>query len=196
MRNATAAIREATVAGSVAARARYTTTAIVLHWIIAVAVIGQVAMGWWMQEIPKVPFGPRANAFNLHKSIGMTVLMIMAVRLAWRASHRPPSLPEMPPWQARAARVNHWVLYVCLFVQPLTGYLGSAVSGYPVLYFGLALPAWAPKSIFLKDLLSLVHLVDSCVLAAAIAIHIAAALKHQLVDQDHLLRRMWPWRAA
>ena len=176
--------------------ARYTTTAIVLHWVIAAAVIGQISLGWWMQEIPKVPVGPRVNAFNLHKSIGLTVLMLMAVRVAWRATHQPPSLAQMPMWQAKAARINHWVLYACLFIQPLTGYLGSAVSGYPVLYFGLVLPAWTPKSIFLKDLLSVVHLVDSCILVAAIAIHIAAALKHQFVDRDHLLRRMWPWRAA
>ena len=175
------------------ATGRYTTTAIVLHWIIAAAVIGQIGLGWWMQEIPKIPVGPRVNAFNLHKSIGLTVLMLMVVRLAWRATHRPPSLPSMPAWQARAARINHWVLYACLFVQPLTGYLGSAVSGYPVLYFGFVLPSWAPKSVFLKDLLSVVHLVDSGILAAAIAIHVAAALKHQFVDRNGLLRRMSPW---
>lgn len=176
--------------------ARYTTTAIVLHWIIAAAVIGQIGLGWWMQEIPKMPVGPRVNAFNLHKSIGLTILIAMVVRLAWRASHPPPPLPRMPPWQARAARINHWVLYACLFLQPLTGYLGSALSGYPVLYFGFVLPSWAPKSVFLKDLLSVVHLVDSCILAAAIAIHVAAALKHQFVDRNGLLRRMWPWGAV
>ena len=175
------------------ATGRYTTTAIVLHWIIAAAVIGQIGLGWWMQEIPKIPVGPRVNAFNLHKSIGLTVLMLMVVRLAWRATHRPPSLPSMPTWQAKAARINHWVLYACLFIQPLTGYLGSAVSGYPVLYFGFVLPSWAPKSVFLKDLLSVVHLVDSGILAAAIAIHVAAALKHQFVDRNGLLRRMSPW---
>jgi cytochrome b561 len=176
--------------------ARYTTTAIILHWVIAAAVIGQIGLGWWMQEIPKLPVGPRVNAFNLHKSIGLTVLVLMVVRVAWRATHRPPSLPSMPTWQAKAARINHWVLYACLFIQPLTGYLGSAVSGYPVLYFGFVLPSWAPKNVFLKDLLSVVHLVDSCILTAAIAIHVAAALKHQLVDRNGLLRRMWPWGAT
>jgi cytochrome b561 len=97
---------------------RYTTTAIALHWIIGVAVLGQIAFGWWMQEIPKDPVGPRVNAFNLHKSIGLTILALMARRLIWRAMYRPPALPAMPAWQARAARINHRVLYTCLFLQP------------------------------------------------------------------------------
>jgi cytochrome b561 len=175
--------------------ARYSTTAIVLHWVIALAVIGQVVLGWWMQEIPKLPVGPRANAFNLHKSIGMTILVLMAIRLAWRASHRPPLLPSMPAWQVRAAHFNHWLLYACLLVQPLTGYIGSAVSGYPVRYFGMVLPAWAAKNDALKDLLSAVHLVTSWVLVCAIVLHVAAALKHHFVDRDGLLRRMWVMRA-
>lgn len=172
--------------------ARYTTTAIALHWFIALAVLGQIALGWWMQEIPKDPVGPRVNAFNLHKSIGLTILALMALRLIWRATHRAPALPMMPAWQAKAAHINHWVLYICLFLQPLTGYVGSAVSGYPVRYFGLLLPEWAAKSIPLKDFLSTAHFVNSCVLVTAIAIHVAAALKHQFVDRDNLLRRMWP----
>jgi cytochrome b561 len=175
---------------------RYTSLAIALHWLIALVVIGQIALGWWMQEIPKEPVGPRVNAFNLHKSIGMTVLLLMVVRLAWRSSHRPPPLPPMPAWQAMAARSNHWLLYLCLFLQPLTGYLGSAVSGYPVRYFGLILPAWAAKNIALKDFLSIVHFTTSWVLVAAIALHVAAALKHQFADRDQLIWRMWPRRRA
>jgi cytochrome b561 len=173
---------------------RYTTTAIVLHWVIALAVIGQIALGWWMQEIPTEPMGARVNAFNLHKSIGLTVLFLMSVRLVWRSMHPPPPLPPLPPWQRNAARAVHVLLYVCLFLQPLTGYLGSSVSGYPVLYFGMQLPAWASRNIALKEFLSVVHLVNSCVLTVLIALHVAAALKHQFVDRDGLLRRMLPRR--
>jgi cytochrome b561 len=173
---------------------RYTTTAIVLHWLIAVAVLGQIALGWAMQGIPKDPVGSRVDAFNLHKSIGLTILALMALRLIWRATHRPPPLPAMPAWQARAAGINHWVLYTCLFLQPLSGYVGSAVSGYPVRYFGMVLPAWAAKSVALKDFLSIAHLVNSSILIAAIAIHIAAALRHHMVEHNGLLRRMWPSR--
>ena len=171
---------------------RYTMTAIVLHWLIAAAVIAQIIFGWWMQGIPKDPVGPRASAFNMHKSFGLTILVLMVIRLAWRATHRAPALPPMPPWQATAARINHGLLYVCLVVQPLSGYIGSAVSGFPVRYFGMMLPSWAPKIVPLKDLLSVVHLFSSWILVAAIVLHIAAALKHQFVDRDNLLQRMWP----
>ena len=173
---------------------RYTNIAIALHWLIALIVIAQIVLGWWMQEIPKDPVGPRVNAFNLHKSIGLTVLLLMVVRLTWRSTHRPPPLPRMPAWQAVAARTNHWLLYLCLFLQPMTGYLGSAVSGYPVRYFGLVLPDWAAKNIGLKDFLSVVHLTTSWVLVAAIALHVAAALKHHYADRDQLIWRIWPGR--
>jgi cytochrome b561 len=174
---------------------RYTTTAAVLHWVIAAVVLGMIAFGWWMQEIPKNPVGPRANAFNLHKSIGLTVLLLMLVRTLWRATHPPPPLP-LPAWEARAARTVHVLLYVCLFVQPLTGYLGSVYSGYPVRFFGLVLPAWAPKVDGIKDAMSVAHLVNSCILVTALVLHVAAALKHALIDRDGVFRRMWPWGNA
>src|ERR1700686_301141 len=90
---------------------RYTTTAIVLHWLIAAAVIVLIGWGWWMQTIPKLPVGPRVDAFNLHKSIGMTVLLLMLVRIGGRARHRPPPLMPMPRWrphppQEGASRLN------------------------------------------------------------------------------------------
>ena len=77
---------------------RYPTAVIVLHWATAAAVVGLVVLGWWMQTIPKDPVGPRADAYNLHKSIGLTVLVLMFVRLGWRISHRPPELPPLPLW--------------------------------------------------------------------------------------------------
>jgi len=172
---------------------RYTRTAIVLHWLIAGIVVAQIALGWWMQEIPKDPVGPRVNAYNLHKSIGLTVMALMVIRLAWRATHAPPRQLAMPAWQASAARWNHGLLYACLLVQPLTGYVGSAVSGYPVRYFGIVLPAWALKSVPLKDALSVAHQVTSWILVAAIVLHVAAAIKHQWIDRDDLMQRMgWP----
>ena len=90
---------------------RYTHTAIALHWLIAALVIVQFAWGWWMQEIPKQPVGPRVDAFNLHKSVGMMILALMVVRILWRIGHRPPPLPSMPSWQARAAHLTHIALY-------------------------------------------------------------------------------------
>lgn len=169
---------------------RYTRVAIALHWLVAALLVGQIALGWWMQEIPKQPVGPRVDAFNLHKSVGLTVLALMLVRLGWRLSHPPPALPPLPAWQARLAGATHGLLYALLIVHPLVGYLGSVWSGYPVKYFGMTLPAWGWKSEGLKDLCSTIHLWTSLALVGLIALHVAGALKHALVDRDGLLARM------
>ena len=171
------------------ATARYTRTAVALHWLVAALFVGQFAWGWLMQEIPKSPPGMRADAFNVHKSIGLCVLGLMLFRLGWRIAHRPPALPPMPAWQAVLARVTHIALYAALIVQPVAGYLGSVWSGYPVKWFGITLPAWGSKSVALKDAMSDVHLVTSFVLLALVALHVAGALHHALRG-DGLLARM------
>ncbi len=137
--------------------------------------------------------GPRVTAYNLHKSLGMVVLLLMLLRVLWRARHPPPALPPMPRWQARAACGVHLLLYVCLFVQPLTGYLGSAYSGYPVKFFAWTLPAWAGADATVKEVMSRVHLANSWVLVAALVLHLAGSLKHALIDRDGSFRRIWPW---
>ena len=172
------------------ADARYTRTAIVLHWLIALLVIGQFAWGWWMQQIPKQPVGPRVEAFNLHKSVGLVILALMVVRILWRLGHRPPPFPAMPAFQAVAARFTHFALYALLVVHPLSGYLGSEFSGYPVRFFGLTLPGWAGNNVAAKDFLSVAHLTTSWLIAAAVALHVAGAIKHALIDRAGLLARM------
>jgi cytochrome b561 len=174
----------------VLASERYSPVAIALHWLIAAAVIVQFTWGWWMQTIAKQPVGPRVDAFNLHKSIGLTILAFMCIRILWRWRHTPPPLPPMPDWQARLARATHIVLYAALFVMPLAGYLGSVFSGYPVKYFGVTLPGWGSMDASSKDLMSAVHYVTSWILFGAVALHVVGALKHWLVDRDALVARM------
>jgi len=174
---------------------RYPTTVVVLHWAIAVALIGLVVLGWWMQAIPKDPPGPRAGAYNLHKSIGLSIFLLMLARVLWRASHPMPELPPLPRWQRAAALGVHYLLYVAMFAAAFSGYLGSATSGYPVKFFGWVLPAWTGANAVVKDACSVVHLVTSWVLMGAIAIHVGATFYHEWVLHDRLLRRMWPWRS-
>ena len=168
---------------------RYTRTAVVLHWLVAAMVIAQVAWGWAMQAIPKSPPGLRADAFNVHKSVGLCILALMLVRLGWRLAHAPPALPALPRWQQRAAKATHATLYAALLVMPVAGYLGSVFSGYPVKWFGLTLPGWYPKAPLLKQWMSDVHLFTSVVLVALIALHVAGALQHALRG-DGVLARM------
>jgi cytochrome b561 len=169
---------------------RYPQTVVVLHWVVAIAVIGLIVLGWWMQAIPKEPVGPRADAYNLHKSIGLSVLVLMLLRLAWRVSHRPPALPPLPAWQETSARLVHVLLYLLMFVVAFGGYLGSAVSGFPVKFFGFVLPGWLPGNAVLKEACTIVHLWSSWGLAAAVAMHVAATLYHEWVLRDGLLSRM------
>jgi cytochrome b561 len=168
---------------------RYSRTAVALHWLIAALVIGQFAWGWLMQEIPKSPPGVRADAFNFHKSIGLCLLALTLFRLGWRIAHPPPPLPPMAAWQARLANATHAGLYVALIVMPLAGYLGSVWSGYPIKWFGIALPMWGTKSTTLKDAMSLLHLVTSWVLLGLVVLHFAGALRHAL-QRDGLMSRM------
>jgi cytochrome b561 len=174
---------------------RYTAVAVALHWLIAALVLAQLALGWWMIDIPKEPPGQRAYWFNLHKSIGMTIALLVLVRIAWRFRHPAPALPSsVPAWQRRAAAVSHAMLYACLLGMPLAGLLGSTFSGYPIKYFGITLPAWGYKSAPLKEFFSSIHLGFAWVFMALIAFHAAAALKHLLVDRDAVFWRMWPVR--
>jgi cytochrome b561 len=170
----------------------YTRTAVVLHWLIGLCVLAQITLGLWMITIPKSPPGVRAWWFNMHKSIGITLALLILARILWRLLHRPPPLPAtMPNWERVAARANHWLLYACMIVMPVSGYLGSSFTKYPILYWGIKLPQWGWDSPELKDLCSQVHYVTVIIFIALIAIHIAAALKHWLIDRDGVAGRMW-----
>ena len=167
---------------------RYSPVAAALHWLVAAILIVQFSWGWLMQQIPKQPPGLRADAFNVHKSIGLVLLALMLVRLGWRLLHPPPPLRGLPAWQRALAHGTHRVLYATLIVQPLAGYLGSVFSGYPVKWFGVTLPAWGWHSVALKDLMSTVHLVTSFVSLFAVLLHLAGALRHALAGDGYLGR--------
>jgi cytochrome b561 len=161
------------------------------------AILGQFALGWWMIDVPKDPPGVRAWWFNLHKSIGITLAALVVLRLLWRLGHPGPSLPgTLPRMQRIAAAGTHWALYACMLVMPLSGYLGSSFSKYPIKYFGNALPHWGWDWPSAKAFLSNVHLAAAWLLAALIAVHVVAALRHAL-RRDGLFSRMWPqWRTS
>jgi cytochrome b561 len=170
--------------------ARYGKVAMALHWTIAALALAQIALGWWMLGVPKFPEGLRAGWFNLHKSLGLTIGLIMLVRLAWRLGHPAPPLPQgTPRWEQRAARASHFLLYAALIAQPLAGYLGSSFSGYPIRYFGVALPRWGWDAPALKALFSAIHLGVACFITALVALHILAVLRH-LARRDGVFARM------
>jgi len=175
----------------------YTRTAVVLHWLIAIGLIAQIALGLWMLGIPKDPPGVRAWWFNIHKSIGITLGVLIILRTGWRFTHQAPPLPAaLPRWQRVTATASHHLLYLCMLVMPLSGYLGSSFTKYPIVFFGTKLPHWGWDSPVLKDLCSSIHHTAAVTLMALIALHVAAALKHRLIDRDAVFARMWTWRRS
>ncbi len=173
--------------------ARYTNPAIALHWLLAVLIVGNFALGFYMHELPFSP--TRMKYYNWHKWAGVTILAASALRLLWRLTHRPPTELPMPAWQARAAQAVHLGLYALFFAVPLAGWGYSSAAGFPVVLFGvLPLPDFVPVNRELAEALKGLHKALALGLGALVLAHLAAALKHQFVDRDGLLLRMLPAR--
>ena len=178
---------------------RYTMTAIALHWLLALAILGSLTVGFYMADLPFSPL--RLKLFNWHKWAGVTILALSAARAVWRLAHRPPELPAavlaaMPPWQRLAHRATHALLYALFFAVPLSGWAYTSAEGFPIVWFGvLPLPDWVRVDKDLADaVLKPAHHLLAFALAALVAVHVAAALKHQFVDRDGLFWRIWPRR--
>jgi cytochrome b561 len=172
--------------------ARYNWQAIALHWLLAVLIIGMLILGYSLEDIPR---NTPARGFyvNLHKSFGVLALLLVLVRLGWRFTHRPPPLEaSMPRWQAVAAAWSHRLLYLCILLQPLSGYLGSSFGKYGVKFFGIELPNWGWEDKALRGFFGEVHEAVGFALVVLIAIHVLAALKHLLIDRDQVFQRMLP----
>lgn len=174
---------------------RYTTTAMIFHWLIALMIIGAFTMGLVMTDIPGIT-PTKLKYYSWHKWAGVTILALATLRLLWRLTHPAPPYPAtMPGWQRTAANSLHSLLYVLMFAVPLSGYLYTLSAGIPVVYFGLfELPVIIDANPALKPVLKGVHYWLNMTLAACVAIHVAAALKHQFIDRDGVLKRMLPLR--
>lgn len=168
---------------------RYTTTAISLHWLLALLIIAALSLGLYMSDLPLSP--TKLRLYSYHKWLGVTVFGLLWLRLAWRLSHTPPA-GIGPRWQQRAAEVAHWGLYALMLAMPLSGWLYSSASGYQTVYLGLwPIPNALGKDKALAELLHELHELLGYAFMALIALHVAAALKHHFIDKDGLLRRMW-----
>ncbi|HEX7874034.1 MAG TPA: cytochrome b [Sphingobium sp.] len=185
-------------------RSRYSTVAIVLHWTIALLIIANLAIGWRMGFLKGLA---QFEIFQLHKSVGITVLLLSILRLGWRLTHSPPPLPTgMAAWERLAAQVTHWAFYALMIALPLTGWIMVSVSPYNIPTLLWKTVPW-PHIGFLHDLSvaqktavdgagGTAHMVMAFGCAALIALHVAAALKHQFLSRDDLLSRMIPGRAT
>lgn len=163
-----------------------------LHWAIVVLVLAMAVLGLTMTDMASGP--DKIRVYALHKSIGLTILGLVVVRLAWRlVAGAPHPVPGTPGWQARAAAVTHGVLYLLLFAMPLSGWVLNSASGFPLRWFGLFnLPAIAPRGRDLHELAESAHELMFWVLALLVLAHAAAAVWHHLFLRDATLARMLP----
>lgn len=171
---------------------RYTSTAIFLHWLMALGLIGTLSLGLYMQELPFSP--SKLQFYSWHKWAGITLLLLAIVRLAWRLSHPAPALPaEMGAPSKLGAHAIHWLLYLLMLAIPISGWLMSSAQGFSVMWFGIVpLPDLVASNPDLGSLLTKVHITLNYLLMASIVAHVGAALFHHFIKKDTVLKRMLP----
>jgi cytochrome b561 len=169
----------------------YGLVAVLLHWLVAVAVVGMFVLGLWMVDLTYYSDWYR-TAPAIHKGIGVLLFIAVAVRLGWRIVGRQPErLASHSALAQRAAGIAHALLYTLLFAVMLSGYLISTADGRPIDVFGLfSVPASIRDLPNQADIAGAVHLVLAITLVSLAGIHALAALKHHIVDRDRTLLRM------
>lgn len=163
-----------------------------LHWLIAVLVVVMAGLGWYMTTLDISP--TMFELYALHKSIGVTVLALVILRLLWRAANPTPSLPaHMKPVERRLAHATHGLLYLILIAMPISGYVINSAADFPLTVFGLfTIPNLIAENESVQAIAGAVHGTLIWVLVAVLLLHVAGALKHHFVDRDDVLRRMIP----
>lgn len=171
----------------------YGRVAAALHWLIGVALLGQIVFGFLLDDLAPRNTPARAAVINLHKSCGLVLLALILVRVAWRLAHAAPPWPaSMSITQQRAARLGHGALYACMLVLPLAGYVASNFSKHGVKLFGTVLKPWGADLPAVYAFFNGVHVVTAFIFTALIAGHVLIALKHAFIDHDGVFARIWP----
>ena len=170
----------------------YTGTAKALHWLMALLIFGLLALGFYMADLPLSP--QKLKLYSWHKWAGVTVFLLLIVRLAWRITHEPPAMPwQMSRLQQIAAHAGHLALYLLMVAIPLSGWLMSSAKGIQTVWFGvLPIPDLIPKDKEVGDALRDLHEGLNILLVVVLVVHVAAALKHHFLDRDDVLVRMLP----
>jgi cytochrome b561 len=173
--------------------ARYSSVAVLLHWIIAALIVLNLLLGFFHEDFEKPV---RSAMMNVHKATGLTILVLTLARVAWRFGHRPPPFdPVLKRWEVGLARAVHWLFYALLIVLPLSGWILVSTSGRVTSWFGLfdvgPLPVSRAKDV--HELFEEAHKLLAYGILTLLALHVGGALKHHLDGHRHLVGRMAPW---
>ena len=171
---------------------RYDGVAMSLHWLVALLIFTTFPLGVYMHDLPLSP--AKLQYFSYHKWIGVTILLLVIVRVVWRFIHTPPPLPALTPrWEVVVSHLTHLALYGLLLAIPLSGWLMSSAKGIQTVWFGvLPLPDLVGKDKALGELLTTVHQGLNLALFLLVGMHNAAVIKHKFIDHDRILARMLP----
>lgn len=162
-----------------------------LHWTVASLIVLQFPLGWIGGDLENSPF--KVNWMITHKSLGVTILLLMLARLLWRMAQATPHPPAgTPPWQERLAAGVHWSLYAVVLATTLAGWVIADTSRIPWKWWWyLPLPDFLPVVTDVHEAAEDIHEALGWVLFTVLAVHVAAALWHHFVRRDEVLRRMW-----
>ncbi len=170
---------------------KYSKPAVVVHWLMAILIILMIIMGMYMSDLPKGS-EERSWFFALHKSIGLTLALLVVFRTAWKVAVSPPALPSVVSIkQRKLAMATHHILYLLMFLQPISGYLSSSFSGYKTKFWGIPLYNWGWKDPELNELFSEIHDISAYGLILFISIHLAGVAYHIHKKEHQLIKRMW-----
>jgi cytochrome b561 len=170
---------------------RYGLPAKLLHWVIAILILGLIWLGWYMVDLTY--YDPwYYDALATHKALGMGALLLALLNIGWHLYARPPPYaPTLKPWERRAAKMVHILLFTTMVAIPITGYLISISEGDAISIFGwTAIPALFPVKETARNLAINLHYYLAYATAGVVLVHACAALKHQFVDRDGTLKRM------
>lgn len=171
----------------------YGPTAMTLHWLMALMILAALPLGMFMTELDLSP--TKLKLYSWHKWLGVSIFAVLLFRVAWRATHAPPPLPDsMPAWQRVTAQGLHGLLYLLMFAIPVSGWLMSSAKGFQTVWFGvLPLPDLLEKDKALGEWLAETHEALNGLLIMALVLHVGATLKHHFIDRDEIAGRMMPW---
>jgi cytochrome b561 len=163
-----------------------------LHWLIVLLILAQGSVGLLMGDMRNSP--DKIQVYALHKSVGLTILVLVVLRLLWRLyAGAPRPVAGTPRWKQRVAAAIHWLLYALLLAMPLSGWLFNSAAGFPLQWFGLFnLPAIASQDPGLRELAGQAHALLFWTLVTVATVHAAAAFHHHLFLRDGTLARMLP----
>lgn len=169
------------------------TVAITLHWLVVILIIGQLILAGVADDMPNSP--AKFDIFVWHKSLGLTVLLLVLARICWRLANPTPALPaDTPPRERTLARLSHGLLYALLIAVPISGWIIADTSKIPFkLFFSIPTPDLVAANPGLHEAAEEAHEVLVTVLLVVAGIHLLAALRHHFIKHDDVLRRMLPW---